>query len=85
MKRCILCLAVLLLAACGSSGALYLPGQETHKGGLQKKQRKNDATPAVPAETPPAAPEQPAAPPSEAAPAPATDSGSNPPPAPPQP
>ena len=90
MKRCILCLAVLLLAACGSSGPLYLPGQDPHKAGLHKKeQRKNEATPAAPAQTPPAAAEQPAAPAPqpEAAPtpAPAADPGSNPPPAPPQP
>ena len=88
MKRCIPCLAVLLLAACGSSGPLYLPGQDPHKAGLHKKeQRKNEATPAAPAQTPPAAAEQPAAPQPEAAPtpAPAADPGSNPPPAPPQP
>ncbi len=88
MKRCILCLAALSLAACGASGPLYLPGQDPHKTGLHKKeQRKNDATPAAPVETPPDATEQPAAPAtqSEAAPTPAPDSGSNPPPATPQP
>jgi len=59
MKRCILCLAALSLAACGSSGALYLPGHEKPKTNLLKKQeRKNGVAPA----SAPAATQQPAAP-----------------------
>lgn len=56
MKRSILCLAALLLAACGASGALYLPDQQPPRSNnpLKKEQRKTDAQPA-PAEAPPAA------------------------------
>jgi predicted small lipoprotein YifL len=53
MKRCILCLAALLLAACGASGALYLPGHERPKSGLPGKERqKSGASQAAPATTP---------------------------------
>lgn len=77
MKRCILCLAVLLLAACGASGPLYLPGTQPHKSPLKKEHRKTDGTPATPEDAPPAAP--------EAQPAPAApESTPNPPPAAPQ-
>ena len=74
MKRCILCLAALALAACGASGPLYLPGHEKHKSSLfSKEQRKTGATPAdaapsptpapsSPADAPPPAPQWPAAP-----------------------
>ncbi len=66
MKRCILCLAALSLAACGASGALYLPGQEKPKSNLLSKDRKNGSAQASPA---PAAP--PAA--TDTAPAPAPE------------
>lgn len=55
MKRSILCLAALLLSACGASGALYLPDHPRHKANPLNKepQRKSDgaqsATPAAPA------------------------------------
>lgn len=83
MKRCILCLAVLLLAACGASGPLYLPGTQPHKGPLKKEHRKTDGTPATPEDAPSDAADQPAAP--EAQPAPAAPASTpNPPPAAPQ-
>jgi len=46
MKRCLLLLSVLLLAACGSSGALYLPDQAPkHDNPLKKDQRKAPTEP----------------------------------------
>ena len=83
MKRCILCLAVLLLAACGASGPLYLPGTQPHKGALKKEHHKTDGTPA-PEDAQPDAADQPAAPEAQPAPA-APESTPNPPPAAPQP
>ncbi|MFI4979830.1 MAG: lipoprotein [Nevskiales bacterium] len=75
MKRCILCLAVLLLAACGASGPLYLPGTQPHKSALKKEHHKTDGTPATAEDAPPAAPEAqpaPGAPESTPNPSPAT-------------
>ena len=78
MKRCILCLAALLLAACGASGALYLPDHPRPKPGLGNRQHKSDgAQQPAPAANPPAAPDAapaapaapPASPPAGAAPA----------------
>jgi predicted small lipoprotein YifL len=66
MTRCILCLAALLLAACGQSGALYLPDQAPPKPSLVKKDpRKDDSNqPAAPGtQSSPATP-APEAPPS---------------------
>ena len=93
MKRCILCLAALALAACGASGPLYLPGHEKHKSSLfSKEQRKTGATPAdaapnpepgpapsSPADAAPPAPQWPAAPADGSAPKP--DASPNPAPA----
>ena len=66
MKRCLLLLSVLLLAACGASGGLYLPDQAPkHDNPLKnsrKAQTQPQASPAAPAEPAPAAPE-PATPP----------------------
>jgi len=76
MKRCILCLAALSLAACGASGPLYLPGHEKHKSGiLSKEQRKTGATPESPAAAPP---NSPADAPAAAQPPAAPDTGSAP-------
>jgi len=76
MKRCILCLAALSLAACGSSGALYLPGHEKPKTNMLKKEgRKSGVTPAAPA---PATAQQPATPAAVPAPNPAPAPGTNP-------
>jgi len=55
MKRCILCLAALSLAACGASGPLYLPGhQKPHSNVLRKQQDKTG--PSSPASAPAASP-----------------------------
>lgn len=43
MKLCTALLATLLLAACGASGALYLPDQgPRHDNPLRKDSRKNE-------------------------------------------
>jgi predicted small lipoprotein YifL len=74
MTRLLCCLAALLLAACGASGALYLPDQEPPKSSAlgSKDPRKAQqsqvpmlpsATPAASAPgTPPTAPAAPATP-----------------------
>ena len=57
MRTCLLCLAALLLAACGASGGLYLPDQPPkHDGPLKKDPRKTPAQPESPAPADPAAP-----------------------------
>ena len=97
MKRCILCLAALSLAACGASGPLYLPGhQKPHSNVLRKQQDKTGpsspasapaASPAdAPASAPPQQPQSGApdagAAPKPAVPGPAPNSDSTPPPQP---
>ncbi|MDR3414823.1 MAG: lipoprotein [Nevskia sp.] len=58
--RCGTLILALLLAACGASGALYLPDQQPDKVAANRKEHKAAApAPAVPAE-PPAAPAPPA-------------------------
>lgn len=85
MKRCILCLAALSLAACGASGPLYLPGHQKAKSSvLRKEQNKTGpSSPApapatspadAPAPAPPPAAPKPAAASSPAIPAPNSDS-----------
>ncbi len=50
MKTSLLCLAALLLAACGASGGLYLPDQPPkHDTPLKKDPRKAPAQPDAPA------------------------------------
>jgi len=70
MRTCLLCLAALLLAACGASGGLYLPDQPPkHEGPLKKDLRKTPAQPeSQPEAQAPAA--DPATPPDQTAPTP---------------
>lgn len=57
MRTCLPCLAALLLAACGSSGGLYLPDQPPkHDSPVKKDLRKTADQPQ--AQTPAAAPDQ---------------------------
>ncbi len=51
MKRCILCLAALSLAACGASGPLYLPGHQKAKSSVLRKEQ-NKTGPSSPAPAP---------------------------------
>ena len=55
MKRCILCLAALSLAACGASGPLYLPGHQKAKSSVLRKEQ-NKTGPSSPAPAPAASP-----------------------------
>ena len=73
MRTCLLCLAALLLAACGASGALYLPGQPPkHEGPLKKNLHKTSAQPGSQPESqaPDADPATPGEAPDQTAPAP---------------
>jgi len=66
MKRCIFPLSALLLAACGSSGALYLPDQgPKHDNPLKKDARKTQpqASPDQTSQPPAATPDQTTPPP----------------------
>ena len=74
MKRCILCLAALALAACGASGPLYLPGHQKAKSSVLRKEQ-NKTGPSSPAPAPAASPaDAPAPAPPPAAPKPAAAS-----------
>ena len=66
MIRCLLVLAVLLLAACGQAGGLYLPDQAPkHQNPLKKVTQPPATTPATPNQAPVPAP-TPTAPPAQA-------------------